>query len=353
MVAVRRSSGSGTLVALVIFIVLTLVAGGAAIWLAQQASAAKKALEDNQAAFQERVAAYFTEHNWELATEEDRGPYGIQYGPSSYDSVKSYLEKATTYEQMTQVLGWDSVEGIKEAIRTSALQQEEETKFVTLNALLGAYEDSLLAQRRLAEQLQDDLDSLRSQIADKDRAFSQMQKKLQDQNAADARKYAQDLADWKEKYDKVVAAHTEQRKQTQEWKEKYEAAVADAAGKIAELQKEVQVWKQLLEAYRAGEEKPETLVAEGKVLDVEREYNIVVIEGGQDVQRQPNERLVVYSESPSGTRLKKGEIVVTKVHDLTASASVVKEVHRIDSGDLFVNLETWNQFQKPETAPAE
>ena len=353
MVAVRRTPGSGTVVGLVVFVVLTILAAGLAIWQTQQASAAKKALRENQADFQERVADYFVERNWELATEDVRGPYGIQYGPSSYDSVKSYLEQAATYERMTQLLGWQTVEGVEEAMRVSPLQKEQEVGFVTLGALLGEYERKFQGQTIRIDQLQGDLKSAQNQVVQKDKAFTDMQGNLRDQITADGRKYAADLSDWKEKYDKVLAAHTEQRTQTEDWKRKYEEAVAGADQKIADLEKAAEDLNKRLDVAVRGEEKPETLVAEGKVIEVEWQYNLVIIEGGEDVQRAPNEKLVVYSESPSGERLRKGMIIVTKVHARTASASVVKEYERIDDGDAFVNLELWNKFQEVESVPAE
>ena len=136
MAAAKRSSGSGVVVALVIFIVLALIGIGVAVWVYQQYAIVKKAALANQASFHGKVAKVFDGRQWPL--ERSVGAeYGLEYGPDAFDDVAAKLHDAGAYEDMVQVLGWHSVEGVKSALEVSPVQDQATGEtYSTLQGLL-------------------------------------------------------------------------------------------------------------------------------------------------------------------------------------------------------------------------
>jgi len=343
MVAMRRERGSGTVVALVIFVVLTFVAGGAAVWLAQQASAAKMALKENQDAFRGAVAAYFEEQGAPL--EEETGPYDIRFGPKAYGGVRSYLDRATSYEEVVKLVGWSSPDAVEEALRISPIQKGLGAAYQTVSGLLGAYEQSFADQKDAIEKLRASVDSLQDQLKEKTETIAETESNLRGEINKVAREFNSKLDEWHQKNQRLVETYEAQRKETAQCQQKYDKDIAEANAKIAKLQEKVEELKKL-QALRFGEQKPRKLVAEGKILQVERAYKLVIVEGGEDVQRKTDQTLVVYSQSPTGKRTKKGQVIVTDVHKYTASATVIEENEQIAEGDLFVSTKVWDEFHK-------
>ena len=350
----RRSRGSGTVIALVIFVVLTFIAAGAAVWFYQQASAAKIAMKENQDAFEQQIAQYFSQQNWDMPTEAEPGVLQVDYGSSAYSAVQAQLQKAATFEELSAVTGWKSPSAAQQVIAQAALTKDLGTEYQTISGLLSGYEQEYTDLRQANADLRNQMNSLQQQLAQKTKALTDTETNLRDQLNQATSDYQQNLDEWAQKHKNLAQTHQEQTEQTEQWRERYRQARDEAEQKMEDLQTELAQWKETVQKLRAGEG-PEKMAAQGQVLELDRQYKIVMVGGGEDLGRKRDERLVIYKETAAGERIKKGEIIVTKVHPHTAAGTIVSEADdaMISEGDSCVTVDIWKRFQGNQAASSD
>jgi len=350
----RRSRGSGTVIALVIFVVLTFISAGAAVWFYQQASAAKIAVNKNQDAFDAQVAQYFSQQNWDMPKEAEPGVLNVRYGSSSFSAVQAQLQKAATFEELRDVVGWESPSAAKQVLASAALTRDLGTEYQTISGLLTGYEQEYGDLRQANADLRGKMDSLQQQLAQKTKALTDTETNLRDELNKATSDYGKNLDEWAQKHKDLAQTHQEQTEQTEQWRERYRQAKDEAEQKMQDLQGELAQWKETVRKLRGGEQ-PEKMAAQGQVLELDRQYQIIMVGGGDDLERERDQRLVIYMETAAGERIKKGEVIVTKVHPHTAAATIVIEGEdaKISEGDSCVTIETWKRFMGSKAASSE
>jgi len=350
----RRSRGSGTVIALVIFVVLTFIAGGAAVWFYQQASAAKIAMQENQDSFEKQIAQYFSQQNWDMPKAAEPGVLNVRYDSSSYSAVRSQLQKAATFEELAAVTGWKSPSAAQQVVAQAAITEDLGTEYQTISGLLSGYEQEYGDLTQTNADLRGKMDSLQQQLAQKTEALTQTESDLRDQLNKATSDYEQNLEEWADKHQNLAKTHQEQTEKTEQLRERYRQAQEQAEQKMNQLQDELAQWKETVQELRAGEQ-PEKMTAQGQVLELDRQYKIAMVGGGEDLGRKRDQRLIVYKETAAGERIKKGEVVVTKVHPHTAAATIVSQAEdaRISEGDSIVSLDTWKHFMGSKSASGE
>ena len=350
----RRSRGSGTVIALVIFVVLTFIAAGAAVWFYQQASAARIAMNQNQEAFKKQIVQYFSQQDWDMATATEPGVLNVQYDSSSYSAVRAQLQKAATFEKLSTVTGWKSPSAAKAVLADADLSEDLNAQYETVSGLLAAYEQAYNDKKQTNADLARKVKSLNEQLNQKTKALANAEESLNAKLNDAISEYDQNVDEWAEKHKKLAQTHQEQTEKTEQWRQRYRQAKDEAEQKMENLQTELAQWKETVQKLRAGEQ-PEKMTAQGEVLELDRQYKIAMVGGGEDLNRKRDERLVVYKETAAGKRIKKGEVVVTKVHPHTAATTVVSEVEdaMISEGDSCVTLDTWKHFEGSKAASSE
>jgi hypothetical protein len=351
MAAAKRSSGSGIIVALVIFALLAVVGLGFAIWFYQQLRIAKQIIAADQSAFQETVAAEFTANGWELSTETPSPDLGVTYTRESYNDVVRKLEQAAEYEQVTMpLLGWESLEGIRTAMAESPLQREAEAAgepvHRTMRPLLDQYENSYETLSEETGNLRQRNDRLAADLDAANQKQVQTQQRLTQQVNDLRQAHRQALNELGAAKTDLEARVRRESDAAAEWQRKYQQEAQAHRGDVADLRDEVQMWREKYERAVAGPGPREKLVADGSVIEVWPDYEFVMIEGGADRERKENETYVVYDVTPDGENRAKGRILVGQVNEHTSLATIAEEDGYILEGDLFVSVERWDQFQR-------
>lgn len=349
MAAVRRSRGSGTLIALVVFVLLTFISIGAAVYYAMKASTAVSQLKENQQAFEEAVVSYYRDQGWEVPTAQDPGVYDVRYDSSTYGAVATRLQDAATFQQMASVTGWESPDAVQDLLQNSPLAQDREASFETISGLLQAYGQSYEDLNSRVAQLNQQIKSLKSQLDKKDQALNEAlaQKRQQLNKASDT--YQQKMKERRQKYQALLEAYQKQRDQTEKWRQQYKQTVQQNKKQVSQLEKDLEDWRQMYRRLRMKGEK-EQLRPGGKVLAVKPDYGFLVVAGGRKQGRKRDQKLVVYQETLAGQRERKATVVVTNVYDHTASASVISRQGNVEleEGDLVATLSSWEEFEEQE-----
>jgi len=352
MVAARRRTGSGIVVALVVFIVLSFLAIGASLWLLQQTQLMKRAIESNQAAFADSVGKLFAaQKGWSLPSKAG-AEYALRYDADAFAAAAGKLAEAVNYEQMLALLGWESPEGVQGALEASPAQTEMPEKYRTLQGLLTYYENRYGELKKRVADLETEVATKRGQLVEQEREFKKANEDLRQRLNAAVAQYAKDLREARTQFDNMKKMYDDSRGELKQADEKFDLAQAEAKTEMAKLRKEADGWKELYEKSKAGEPAVKKMVAAGKVLIVEVSQSLVSLEGGEDVGRERNAELVIYSETPAGARTKKAEVTVTKVMKNTAQALIVEQTELPLAGDLFVSKDLWDQFNLPPVPPA-
>ncbi len=348
MAAVRRSSGSGVVVALVVFVILAVAGIGSAIYFYQRYAQASQALATTQTAIKDSIHEVFRDSGWTLTTQE-ASPLGVEYVRQSFKDVAGKLELAAEYEDLQEnELGWESVAGMKDAIRTAPVQREaEETgtpPMTSLKGLLALYE-------RLYEQATSQVESLRSQNqqltqqrSEGQDAKAELEEQLRTKVNTVTQSYNDKLAALQKSYDELDAELDRRSQQASERQEDYQEQINQAKSKVAELQDELEQWKERYEEIVRGPEKREKLQPDGQVIRMDTEQDFVYIEGGEDKGFRENERYVVFERMPSGEDRRKGVIVLAHVGDIISRGTLVSEEQYVLEGDYFVAQAKWNEF---------
>lgn len=352
MAAMRRTSDSGLIVALVVFCVLMFAGLGCAIWFYQQFSLAKSGIETNQDVFNELVHAQFRDSGWELSTKAPQpGELAIRYTRESYRQVAEKLAEAAEYEKVVRpMLGWESVEGMGTAMTESPIQKASEEEgvpaYAELRGLLNGYEGAYGELSDEVASLRGDNDDLSTRLEETKQNLVETQQRLRDDLSRETQKFKDDLAKLRADYTDLVARHDRQRSEATQWQQKHQQEVNERRREVAQLEAEVVRWRAMYEDVVAPPGERERLVADGEIIEVSTEYDFVIIEGGRDRSVNEDDRFVVYSLTPDGKGLKKGEILVGQVDQHTSLATVAEEKAYILEGDSFVSLQKWQHFQR-------
>ena len=351
MVAIRRSRSSGTVIALVIFVILTFLSAGAAIWYAMSEESATQRLKENQTAFNDSVGQKFRDQGWNLPKAQEPGILDVQYDSTSYGAVATKLEEAATFEKMGNVTGWKSPSAVQDLLKQSPLAQDRETTYDSASGLLNAYENEYQGLKQQVATLNQKVASLQQQLQTKEQTLNDVQSELRDKLNTVTQEYQQKMKKRNQEFQALSDAHEAQRQETQKWRQQYEQAVDKREQRVAELQKDVKEWQNMYTRLR-DKRTEEKLQPTGEVLAVKDSYDFIVVGGGEDIGRKRDQRLVIYSESVTGERTRKGSAVVTDVYDHTASASILMrelEEAEISQGDFVVTEASWEKFQNKES----
>jgi hypothetical protein len=358
MAAARRSSDSGLIVALVIFVILWVACLGGAIWFWQQFEKVKTGSDRVQADFDGKVADFFAAQGWEL---DDQSPdeWGIRYVGESFDDVVLRLEDAAEHEElMDSVLGWQSVETARQALAEDDLQavaaESGDGEFRTIMDLLEGYGSEYKSLTDDVQRLQASNDSL---VAERDSIRTRSQEDLADLQAentkivADYGKRAGDLEATNANLNNRV---TELTAEVQNWRRRHQQEVDARRRDATDLKAEVDKWREMYEEAVAGPGEREVLVADGEVLEVNGQFDFVVIEGGENEEVKANDVFVVYSVLPDGSHRKKGVLLVGEVMPVTSVATIAsqEEDSYIVKGDNVVSQDRWFQFYREQQAEA-
>lgn len=347
MAAARRNSESGVIIALVFFVVLAFAGIGCAIWFGQQLAQTRTAVGSTQDAFAETVAAVFQENGWELSAASP-DELGVRFKREAFADVAEKLQQAAAYEnQVKPALGWESIEGMKNAIAVSPAQQqiaaEGDGPFSTVQRLLMHYESAYRRMGSELEQLRAQNAGLIQQKENLSKQVAQQERNLREQLNDAEQEFKESLAKMRADYQEVLASFENMRQQAADWQQEYQQALnqhnalaSDLKDQIAALQSE------LREIYSPGER--EQMTPEGHVLSVDSQFDSVFIEGGQDKNVRENDTFVVYGKTPDGKDRMKGLVRVSQVYDTTSRASILQEDEVIVEDDYIVTMKEWRLF---------
>ena len=354
MVAVRRGGGGGLVVALAIFIILTFIAGGAAIWLWHQFSQTKSAVQANQGTFEEIVVGVFEDNNWAVSPIEEV-QFGIEYADDAYLKVSEKLTEAATYESLRIILGLDTADAVKGVLDSSPLQadriQANEPAYSTVNDLLTAREGYGNLYETMKEEvlaLRTQVSNLQDRLSDKTKELTRVQESLLERINAEADDYSTKVNTEREKYDGLLSTHEKMREETAKWQQLYDDSVAQSEAMIAELEADVESLRQQYEAAQKAKIVAEKFEPDGKIMSIDRAYDFVVIEGGKDIGRKKNEKLLVLARTPGGEGAVKGSLLVVNVHERVSLASIDSGAAEILEGDAFATVPNWESFHRAE-----
>jgi hypothetical protein len=358
MAAVRRSSDSGLIVALVIFVIFAVACLGGAVWFYQQFDKVKTATGRVQSDFDTKVNSVFAQQGWPL-DKQTPDEWGIRFVGESFDDVALKLKAAAEYEDLQDsLLGWNSIEGARQAVEEAGLQtvaaERGEGAFTTLRGLLEGYEIDHQALTTQANDLQTKNDAL---TTERDRIRARTEQDLADLR----RQNTQVVADYNKKAGDLTAANTdlnnrvgELTRELEDSRRRHQEEMDARRRDVTDLKAEVDKWRDKYEEAVAGPGEREVLMADGKVLEVDSKYDFVVIEGGENSDVKANDRYVVYSVTPDGRNKKKGVVLVGQVRDVTSVATIASEEpgSYILKGDKYVSQARWSQFYREQQAGA-
>lgn len=343
MTPARGNSGKGIVIALVIFIVLALAGIGTSIWLAQQNSIIRQAARHNQQEFERTAGEVFEEQDWEL-DEDVQLPFGLRYGEEAYGQVGRKLEEAAKLEDMDAVLGWNTPEGVRDKIDSSPAQEDQTEPYSTIRGLLGHYEEEYERLNKRVTELKGQRDEAEAKLEDKGEAYDEMQKKLEKEVNDAVSEHQEKIAQLREQYTEMEQKRDSTREELDESRDKYDEASKEWENKVEEIEEEAQKWEKMYQQATAEDEEIDELSAEGKLIEVERRHEFVLLEGGKDINREVDQKLVVYTQTPDEKLEKKGEVVINEVYETTSLAVILDESERFLKGDLFVTSNEWDRY---------
>jgi hypothetical protein len=348
MAAARRSSESGVVVGLVICFILMIVGISTGIWFYTRYAATRQAIADHTQAFESNIGKLFTENHWDLPTRQP-SEFGEKYDTETFRAVAAKLRSAAEYEgPVTDLLGWDSVTGIRDSLEQSPMQrdlaEQGENAFEEVRGLLDFYGlryESLTAEARLLREekqiLTDEVSRLNETLREREQTLNRA--------VADATdKFTADLAALRADYDELVERYDAQQVLTAEWQDKHTTEAGLRRAETRDLGEEIEQWKErFLEATR-GPEEIERLEPAGKVITVDITSDVVYIEGGEDEGIHENSTFIVFNRTPDGRDRRKGSIKVGDVYETISRAVVIEEDELFLEGDYFVSADLWDYF---------
>ena len=350
MAAVRRSGGGVLNVLVVVFLIMAVIGLGLAIWIYQQYKLTTAAMVATQQHFADTVQKEFTANGWTM-TQDTTSELKVRFDSPAFNEVQLKLKEAAEYEALkTDLLGWESMDSVAAALADSPLQKASvdsgQPGYAQLRLLLDDYEDTYTDLIAREAQLTADNASLAAQAEEAQQNVVSTRRDLEARNNQAAQKSNQDVAKLRADFNDMSTRHDRQREDAVSWKQKHEQEVRARRTELAQLQQEVALWRQRYQDAVRPPGEGERLVADGEIIKILNEEEMVIIQGGQDVDVQENERFVVYEETPNGGGKKKGLLLVGQVNGTTSVASIAEEDDYILEGDYFISLATWTEFQR-------
>ncbi len=348
MAAARRSSDSGVVVALVVFVILAFAGVGCGIWFYQQAALARQAIAANQEAVKSNIGAVFTQNNWDLPTQTTTD-LGVSYNPQTFEKVAQKLKLAARYEKdVLPTLGWKSLGGIEDALAASPLQKkleaEGEATFEQVSGLLEAYERRYESLTEQVAELTDKTEDLSANLQEAQQDLVAAQEEFGQKLNQQSEDFKNQLANLREDYEQLLADYENQQEKTVAVQQKLQNAIDQRKEQVARLERELKRWENRYWEEVRGPQREDQLEPTGKVVRVDPENDFVFVEGGQDVGFRENEVYVVFGRTPDGQERKKGVITIAEVGDTVSRATVTSEKEFIVKGDYFVSFELWDKF---------
>ena len=336
--------------ALVILIVLAFVTVGASIWLYWQLSAATSAIKENQADFDKIVGDMFVTHDWDLPS-DPAAQYGLQYRQETYRAVVAQLEKAADHYELMPFLGWESIEAVKAKLTRdgSPVQSEIDEPYGTLEGLLGKYESEYVTLTKEIAGLRDELEDTNRLVREKTAAADAERERLKGEYVEASARHAKAMEESTRQFEGMQDLYNKVRAETVALQKKLQDAAMNWEAERRKLLAEAVKWETLYIETRSPEERAEIMRAAGKVLQVDASRAFVMLEGGKDMDREKNASMVVYSESLTGQRNRKGRLLITNVFDITSLATIIRQEERLLAGDLYVTQAVWDKFVGPES----
>jgi len=353
--AARRSSESAFLIWLVVFIVIAFTAMATTVMFYNDSRTAKLSIANNQKQFADAVKQVFVQNGWELS-EKNPDELGIRFDLQSYQQVAEKLNVAADYENaVLPLVGWDSIAGMQDALKTSPAQQQAadqgQSGFNTVRGLLGFYESAYTQQasdindlRNQVAALSKQKDQLQSALSAREKELNQQINQLQQAHKAELDKRQKDYAD-------LMASFDEQRRKTEEAQLKLQQEINARKADVSRLRDQIAALQEEVRQLTVPGEGLE-LTADGKVISVDGEFDVAFLEGGKDRGYEKNDTFVVYGLTPDGKERFKGLIKISEVSDTTSRASIVSEKEFILEGDYFVTTKQWDLFHPQQTAAA-
>ncbi|NLX59055.1 MAG: hypothetical protein GXY74_08200 [Phycisphaerae bacterium] len=357
MAAVRRSS-NGLIAALVIFIILTVVGVGGAIWSFVTLREAEQAIQVTQKDFHDAVQPVFSESNWELPVQTPT-EFGVRYARESFAEVAAKLKEAAEYEKVVKpMVGWDSVGAMQTAMGEYAVQKQAaeqgEPLFQTLRLLLDRYDGSYQSLTARAAELTGQLETANEQLAKARGDLAKTREDLQAQNSQNLRDFQQKLGGLQEANADLQARVEEHRREVVSWQQRHQEEVNARRTEVAAVQAGADEWRKMYEEAVAAPDERQRLAPDGKILEARSDHDFVVIEGGADRGRMEDQTYVVFAVNPDGSARRKGTILVGRVLSHTALASVLdEEGGYVLVNDPFVSEVRWREHTRRQTAAAE
>ncbi len=348
MAAARRGSESGVVVGLVICFILMIVGISTGIWFYTRYAATRQAITEHTQAFQANIGAVFDQNDWDLPTRQP-SEFGEKYDADTFRAVAAKLRSAAEYEgPVTELLGWDSVTGIRTALEQSPMQKDlvaqGEDPFDEVRGLLEFYGLRYGSLTDEARDLRDSNRALTDQIARLNETLLERERTLNQAVTDATNQFTEDLARLRAEYDALVVRYDAQQVLTAEWQDEHTVEAGLRRAETRDLSAEVEQWKErFLEATRGPEER-ERLEPAGKVIRVDIASDTVYIEGGQDEGIHENSTFIVFNRTPDGQDRRKGSIKIGDVYEKTSRAVVIEEDELFLEGDYFVSVDLWDYF---------
>lgn len=246
MAAVRRSSGKGTVIALVVFIVLAFAGIGVSIWLYQQKTIVQQAAGANQQYFRREIGSVFDEQGWDLDRRVE-APYGMEYGEDAYSQVRGKLQDAAMLEKMGPELGWNNYQSLHEALVNSPVQRTGEHQYETLRGLFNYYEEEYQRLTDRVAELSRQLQTTQNQLADKSQAMTEMQNRLEKELNDAVQKHQESIAKLRQQYEDMQQMYQNTRQELQSSQTRFDRAEEDWEQNLNNLEEQVSNWKQAYE----------------------------------------------------------------------------------------------------------
>ena len=351
MAAVRRSSDSGIIVALVIFIILTVVGLGGAIWSYQQLRIVQQELATTQADFEKAVKPVFNANSWDLSAQSP-SEHGVRYVRESFADVAAKLEEAAEYEKVVKPkLGWESLDGMQESMTQYAIQAEAteqgDVPYATLRLLLERYDTSYRELSRRVADLTASQKQAAQKLADTQKAMKESEESLRAANSANLTDFQTKLGELRKANTDLEMRVEQHRQEAISWQQKHQQEVNARRTEVTQAEATANMWKKRYERAVAPPGEIERLVADGTILESQPEHDFVIIEGGDDYGRKADETFIVFSVNPDGSNKRKGTILVGQVKDHTSVATVMEEKGGyVLVGDKFASVLHWNEFHR-------
>lgn len=355
----RGGGGGGAVVAAVFGWVFAIGMAVLALVVYQKLAAVQAGVKQNQKAFEDSIGEYFALVQTPLPKNES-AEFGFIYGDQAYAAVRKELEKAKRYDGLVGLLQWKDDKAAEDSIKVFLDQLPERDKIAGIGSLRALYEhyanlidrynrennDLKEKYASVLKEQQSMLAAEKAQVESRRKEAEQLRK----ENQQKFEEFAAELANVRKLWQKVVGERDGLAKEL-------EAVKLDLNKKVVERDKTIKTLEDRIAVLERKKEAIKTLNPDGRVIQVKKSLNMVYLSGGKDQDRRPNEHFIIYSVTPLGERVKKGELVVKAVYDYTLMGSMISEDqhHPVIEGDLYVDSRLWDEFQSGQTAgkPAE